>query len=217
VTIHVNIQDILQSYFRNAATYYPNAADAGRTTYFSKVGMDFMDASAFAMSGLKPTFPLFSRHVNLLQLIASFIRGFHDDPEANPSLDYLFFVSFTYVYGLLLRKSGRVVITTETGRDLILALLQYYGRVSLRKDIEDAFHNWHDSWRTFDESWNDLVDCARELGIVVLPPAQELVADLAPLERAEIQESDHQSGDAVVEVLHDHHASTCSSSKLDDG
>jgi len=177
--------------------------------------MDFMDASAFALSGLKPTFPLFSRHVNLLQLIASFIRGFHDDTEASSSPDYLFFVSFTYVYGLLLRKSGRVVITTEIGRDLILALLQYYGRVRLRKDIEDAFHNWYDSWRTFDESWNHFVDCARELGIVVLPPAQE--ADLAPLERAEIQESDHQSGDAVVEVLHDHHASICSSSKPDDG
>jgi len=179
--------------------------------------MDFMDASAFALSGLKPTSPLFSRHVNLVQFIASCIRGFHDDPEAISSPDYLFFVSFTYVYGLLLRESGRIVITTETGRDLILALLQYYERVSPRKDIEDAFHNWHDSWRTFDESWNDFVDCARELGIVVLPPAQELLADLAPLERAEIQESDHQSGDAVVEVLHDHHLCICSSSKPDDG
>jgi len=34
--------DIVQSYFRNAATYYPVAADAGCTTYFSEVGMDFI-------------------------------------------------------------------------------------------------------------------------------------------------------------------------------
>jgi len=102
---------ILQSYFRNAATYYPNAADAGRTTYFFKVGMDFMDASAFALSGLKPTFPLFSRQVNLIQFIASCIRDFRDDLEASPTPDYLFFVSFTYVYGPLLRESGRIVIS----------------------------------------------------------------------------------------------------------
>jgi len=85
--------DILRSYFRHAATYYPVAADAGCTTYFSQVGMNFIYRSAHAVSELKPTSPLFSPHVNILQSLASDLRGLHEDPEAGPSLDYLFFAS----------------------------------------------------------------------------------------------------------------------------
>src|SRR6188768_1088060 len=92
--------DILQSYFRHAATYNPDTADAGCTTYFCKVGMDFIYESARAASRLKPTSPLFSRDVNVLQSLASDLRDLHDDPEARPSPDYLFFASFAYAYRL---------------------------------------------------------------------------------------------------------------------
>jgi len=68
---HEQLLDILQSYFRHAATYNPDTADAGCTTYFSKVGIDFIFQSAYAASKLKPTSPLFSRHVNVLQSLAS--------------------------------------------------------------------------------------------------------------------------------------------------
>ena len=54
------ILDILQSYFRHAATYNPDTADAGCTTYFSKAGMDFIYDLASIASKLEPTSPLFS-------------------------------------------------------------------------------------------------------------------------------------------------------------
>ena len=207
--------DILQSYFRNASMYYPDLADAGSTTYLSRVGMDFIRESAYAMFYLEPTPPLFSRHVNILQALASGLRDLDEDPEAGPSPDYLFFASFTYAHWLLNCKSD--TITTKTGRDLILAILQYRERVILRKDFEDGFYNLNDYRWTFDRGWSDFVDKAIALGIVIPPLAQEPVADLPPLEYAEIQEEpDHPSGDAVVEVLHDSHASIHSSSKADD-
>jgi len=207
--------DILQSYFRHAATYNPDTADAGCTTYFSKVGIDFIYESAKAASKLKPTSPLFSRHVNVLQSLASELRDLHEDPEAGPSPDYLFFASFAYVYRLLSWDSD--IITTETGRNLILAILQYRERVSLRKDFEEGFYNSDIHGWKFDNDWSYFVDNARTLGIVVPSLAQEQPADLPPLESAEIQEElDHPSGDAVVEVSHGHHSSIRSSSKIDD-
>jgi len=207
--------DILQSYFRHAAAYKPNTADAGCTTYFSKVGIDLNFHLAWAASKLKPTSPLFSRHGNVLQSLASDLRGLHEDPEAGPSPDYLFFASFAYAHWLLFFHSD--IITTETGRDLILAMLQYRERVIPRKDSEERFYNLNYNGLKFDRDWCYFVDKARALDILVPPLAQEPPADLPALESAEIQpEPDHPSGDAVVEVLHDHHASIRSSSKTDD-
>jgi len=207
--------DILQSYFCHAVTYNPDTADAGSTTYFSRVGMDFSFQSAYAASKLKPTSPLFSRHTNILQSLASDLRDLHENPEAGPSPDYLFFASFTYANRLLFWDYDTIV--TETGRDLILAMLQYRDRVIPRKDFEEGFYNSDIHGRKFDDDWSNFVDEARALGIVVPPPAQEPPADPPSLESAEIQEElDHPSGDAVVEVLHDHHSSIRSSSKIDD-
>jgi len=207
--------DILQSYFRHAATYNPNTADAGCTTYFSQVGRDFCSKLAYIASTLTPTSPLFSPHVNVLQSLASDLRDLHGDPEAGPSPDYLFIASFTYVRGLLFLESD--IITTETGRDLILAILQYRDRVIPRKDFEEGFYNSDIHGWKFDNDWSYFVDKARVLGIVIPPLAQEPPADLPPLESAEIQEElDHPSGDAVVEVSHGHHSSIRSSSKIDD-
>jgi len=207
--------DILQSYFRHAATYNPDTADAGSTTYFSEVGIDFIFQSAQEAFKLKPTSPLFSRHVNVLQSLAYELRDLHEDPEAGPSPDYLFFASFAYANWLLSWDSD--IITTETGRDLILAILQYRERVIPRKDLEDGFYDLNLYRWKFDNDWSEFVDNARALGILAPPLAQELPADLPSLESAEIQEeADRPSGDAVVEVLNDHHASSRPSSKTDD-
>jgi len=206
--------DILESYFRHAATYNPDTADAGCTTYFSNVGIDFIFESAKAASKLEPTSPLFSPHVNVLQSLASDLRDLHEDPEAGPSPDYLFFASFAYANQLLFRESE--LITTETGRDLILTILQYHERVIPRKDLEERFYNLKIQQWKFDNHWSEFVDEARAIGILVPSLAQEPPADLPPLESAGIQpEPDHPSGDAVVDVLHDH-ASVHSSSKPDD-
>ena len=106
---------------------------------------------------------------------------------------------------------------TETGRDLILAILQYRERIIPRKDLEDGFFTSNIYGQKFDDDWSEFVDKARALGIVVPSLAQEPPAALQPLESAEIQEEpDHPSGDAVVEVLHDCHASIRSASKTDD-
>ena len=208
--------DILQSYFRHARTYNPDTADAGCTTYFSKVGKGFICDSAYLVSTLKSTSPLLSRHADVLQSLASDLRGFHEDPEAGPSPDYLFFASFVYAYRLLCYHSD--IITTETCRDLILAILQYRERVIPRKDFEERFYNLNSHEWKFDHDWSKFVDKARALGILVPPLAQEPPADLPPLESAEIQEEPiHPSGDAVVEVSHGHHSPIRSSSKIDDG
>jgi len=206
--------DILQSYFRHAATYNPDTTDAGCTTYFSKVGMDFIYRLAYAVSKLKPTSPLLSQHVDVLQSLASDLRDLHEDPKAGPSPDYLFFASFAYANWLLLQKSD--IITTATGRDLILAILQYRERVIPRKDFEEGFYNMNLFGWTFDHDWSQFVNKARGLGIVVPSHAQESPADLPPLQSTEIHEPDHPSGDAVVKVLHDSHASIRSTSKTDD-
>jgi len=207
--------DILQSYFRHAAIYNPDTADAGCTTYFSKVGMSFIFRSADAVSELNPTSPLFSPHVNVLQSLASDLRDLHGDPEAGHSPDYLFFASFAYAIRLLYRDSD--IIATETGRDLILAILQYRERIIPRKDLEDGFYNSNYFGRTFDNHWSEFVNRARPLGIVVPSLAQEPPADLPPLESAEIQEElDHLSGDAIVQVSHGHHSLIRSSSKIED-
>ena len=204
--------DILQNYFHNATTYYPDATDVGSTTYFSRVGINFIRKSAIAVSEVKPISPLFSRHINLLQSLASGLRDISDDPEAGPSPDYLFFVSLAYVQWLLLHKSD--TITTETGRDLILAILQFRQRGIPRKDIEDGFYNSY-GW-VFDDDWPDFVHRARKLGIVVSSPDEKPPAELLLLECTEIKEADHPAGDAVISVLHGHDASTWSS-KTDDG
>jgi len=207
--------DILQSYFRHAVTYNPDTADAGCTTYFSKVGMEFVFQSANAVSKLNSTSPLFSPHVNVLQSLASDLRDLHGDPEASPSPDYLFFASFAYAQWLLFLDSDTIV--TETGRDLILAILQYLERVNPRKELEEGFYNIDIYDQNFDHDWSEFVNKARALGIVVPSLAQEPPADLPPLESTEIhEEPDHPSGDAVVEILHDSHAPIRSSSKTDD-
>jgi len=207
--------DILQSYFRHAATYNPDTTDAGCTTYFSNIVMDFFYESAKAASKLKPTSPLFSRHVNFLQSLASDLRDIHEDPEAGSSPDYLFFASFAYAYRLLSWDSD--IIMTGTDRDLILAILQYREHVIPRKDFEEGFYNSNIFGWKFDNDWSNFFDSARAFGIVVPSLAQEPPADLLPLESSEIhEEPDHPSGDAVVEVLQDCHASIHSSSKADD-
>jgi len=177
--------------------------------------MDFIYKTAKAASKLKSTSPLFSRHINVLQSLASDLRGLHEDTEAGPSSDYLFFASFAYASQFLVLETD--TITTETARDLILAILQYRERVIPRKDFEDGFYNMNPDEQKFDHEWSEFVDNARVLGIVVPSLAQEPLADLPSLESAEIQEEpDHPSGDAVVEVLHDCHASIRSTSKTDD-
>jgi len=178
--LHEQFLDILQSYFCHAGTYYPVAADAGFTTYFSKVGMDFIFHLARAASTLKPTSPLFSRHTNILQSLASNLRSLHEDPKAWPSPDYLFFASFAYANRLLFWHSD--TIATETGQDLILAIFKYRERVIPRKDFEEGFYNSNLYGQTFDESWSKFVDKARALGIVVPSLAQEPPADLPSLE-----------------------------------
>jgi len=201
--------DILRSYFHNAATYSPDAADAG-STYFSRVGMNFIIKSAFIMCKLNPTSPLFSQHVTFLQSLSSHLRNLPNDSAVSSSPDYMFFASFPYVYRLLYRESN--AITTETGRDLILAILEYRERVILRKDIEDAFYNSGNDKSMFDTHWSFFVNRSRKLGIMAPPPAQEPSVDHVPFKSAAIQEEPgHPSGDAVVEFLHNHRASIPSS------
>jgi len=162
---------------------------------------------------VKPTSPLFSRHVNLLQLLASGLRVL---PEAGASPDYLFFASFCYVCGLLRYESD--IITTEPGRNLILAIYQYRRRVVPRKDIQDGFYKSHHHGWTFDDNWTEYDTCTRQIGIEVPLPSQEPAAYLSPLGFVELEEElDHPSDDAVVEVLHNHRASILSSSKTNDG
>jgi len=197
--------DILQSYFRNAASYHPDEGDAGSTTYFSRIGMSFILQSANAVSKIKLTSPLFSRHVNLLQSLASGLRNFHDDPGA-PSPDYLFFASLAYVYRLLYYGPSDA-ITTETGRDLIFAILQYHERIIPRKDIEDGFYNSYGD--TFDVAWPYFVDRARKLGVAGPPPDEESPAAHALISKKNL--TTHM-------VMHYHHASIQSSSeKKNDG
>lgn len=204
--------DILQSYFHSATTYYPNPADAGSTTYFSKIAMDLICESARAVSKLKPTAPPFSRHIDLLQSLASGLRDLNLGAEAGPLPDYLFYASFAYVYQLLNWSSD--AITTETGRDLILAISQYRERVIPQKAIEDGFYN--STWRTFGNDWPKFENYAGVCGIVVPPSTKELLADPAPIECTEIQENPvHPSSDAVVEVLDYHYATSHPSSKSD--
>ena len=208
--------DILQNYFRNAATYYPDTAAAGSTTYFSKVGMKFTMMSALIVCKLKPTSSIFSRHVDLLHSLASGLRAHHDDLEAGPSPDYLFFASFTYAYRLL--TDGSDTITTETGQDLILAILHYRERCIPREDMEHSFYNSPGRW-TFGSHWGNFIRHIGRLGIVVPPNTQGPPSDRPLLERRpEIQEEPAQpSGDTVVEVLDHRHASIRPSSKTDDG
>jgi len=175
--------------------------------------MDFIHSSVLAVSELKPLSPLCFRHVNILQSLASCLRSLPADPEAGPWPDYLFFASFTYVHQLLLNESD--IITTETGRDLILAIYQYRERVNPRKDIQDRFFNSNGCGRAIDANWPSFVNCTEAL--VIPTPAQEPSADLASIKCAEIQEiRDHTSGDAVVENLHDYHSSIPFFSKTDE-
>jgi len=162
------------------------------------------------VSELKPTSPIFSRHVELLQSLVSGLLDHHEDEDActEPSRppDYLFFASFAYVYWLLGPKSD--LITTPTGRDLVLAILQYRARVIPRKDIEDGFYNSYGRGWKFATKWPNFIKSASELGVVV---DEEPPADLAPIEYAESR----LSGDPVIEVLGDHPLYTRSSSKTD--
>ena len=157
------------------------------------------------MSKVELTSPLFSRHVNLLQSLASGLQNFHDDPGA-PSQDYLLFASLAYVYRLLYYGPSDA-ITTETGRDLIFAILQYHERIIPRKDIEDGFYNSYGD--TFDVAWPYFVDRARKLGVAGPPPDEESPAAHALISKKNL--TTHM-------VMHYHHASIQSSSeKKNDG
>jgi len=174
--------------------------------------MNFIRESCSELSELKPTSAMFSRHDKLLQSLVAGLQIHHGDPEAGPSPDYLFFASFAYVYWLLVFESD--TITTETGRDLILAILQYRERVIPGKDLKEHFYN---SYGRFDNDWLSFINYATELGMVVPPTAQETPADLTSLDSAEIQERSRLAGDAVVKVLDNNHAFIWSSSKADVG
>ena len=63
--------DILKSYFANAAKYHPKPEDARKTTYFSRIGADFIYDSTFALHRLQPTSPLFPQHEHLLQYLTT--------------------------------------------------------------------------------------------------------------------------------------------------
>jgi len=207
------VLDILQSYFRNAATYFPDAAAAGTTTYFSRVGMGFIFGSALEVYKLKPTSPLFSRHANLLQSLASGLRGLCEGSIGGSTPDYLFFASFTYVRWLF--NLGSDIITTETGRDLILSILQYRNRVNPLNYIQDTLYNPNDCGWKYDDHWRNFVMRAGRLGIVVPPPASAPQPRLPTLAFAESQ-GQPPSGDVVVEVLHEHEPSIPSSTTDED-
>jgi len=191
---------ILKSYFRHAEKYHPKPDDAGETTYFSQVGVDFLVRSAKALQGLQPTSPLFSQHENLLKSLATSLQVLHDDLAVHPPPDYLFFASLLYIRWPLFYGWDKEIIKTDAGRDLILAILRYHARVTrLRTDIAEGFYNTHGF--TFERDWPYFVEHAKELGVVLPPPAVQLLTDPLPLEDAQVQEERcSPSGDAVLEV-----------------
>jgi len=190
--------DILNSYFRNAATYHPKPEDAGKAIYFSSVGASFIFHSALSLPNLKPTSSLFSRHEGLLQSLTTSLQDLPDDLTTHPPPDYLFFASLLYVRLLLAFDSDKEIVKTDACQNLILSMLQYRAWVpQLRKDVEESFYN---TIFTFEKDWPDFVRRANKLGVVLPPPAMP-PSDPPPLEGTEIQEKTRQpSGDAIVDV-----------------
>lgn len=193
--------NILKSFFCNAAKYHPKSEDAGKTTYFSPIGADFIYESAFALHKLQPTSPLFSQHENLLQFLATSLQVLYDDLHLPP--DYLFFASFLYVLWLLRFGLDEGINKTDAGQNLILAILEYHARVSgLRRDIEDGFYDAHSSLVTFEDDWPQFVEHAEGLGILLPPPVVRLPTDSPAVEGAEIQEEPCQPfSDAIVDIV----------------
>ena len=188
--------NILQSYFRNAATYHPKPEDAGKTTYFSEVGLGFILRSAQSLFKLQPTSPLFSQHENILQSLTTSIQDLNNDLAAHPPPDYLFFASLAYVNRLLFWDPEAKIIKTDIRQNLILAILQYHAHVTrLRTVIREDFYN---TCSNFEDDWRAFVLHAEKLGVVL--PLQ-LPTDLPTPESVEIQEESRQrAGHAIVQV-----------------
>jgi len=192
--------DILKNYFRNAAKYYPKPEDAGKTTYFSKVGASFIFDSAHYALRLQPTSPLFSQHQNLLKSLATSLQDLHDDLTAHPPPDYLFFASFTYVFCLLYYAPDAGIIKTDIGQSLILAILQYRAHIAqLRRDIEVGFCNAL-YWSLFELDWPKFVQLAEKLGVVLPPSAARLATDPTPEGTGIQEETREPCGDALVDI-----------------
>jgi len=184
--------DILKSYFRNTAKYDPKPEDAGKTTYFSLVGKDFLLKSTYALCKLQSTSPPFSQHQNLLQHLTSSLQDLQNDPTAHPSSDYLFFASLTYILWLLRWGRDAETVKTDIHQHLILAILQYHARTfQLRRDIKNRFYDT--SVFTFEWDWPDFIRLAEGLGVVLPPPAGQTLP-------ADIQDCHHPAGDVQVEV-----------------
>ena len=198
--------DILGSYFRNAAKYYPKPEDTGKTTYFSGVGMDFIFRSAVALVELQPASPLFSRHEDLLQSLATSLQDLHKNPATHSPPDYFFFALLLYVFCLLRFGSDEEVFRNEIGQNLILAILQYHAHApQLRRDVEEGFYNAVYGF-TFQQDWPIFVQRAKKLGVTtVSPPGAPLPTDppSQALKYGEIQEETRHglsSGDAIVNI-----------------
>jgi len=189
--------NILEGYFRNAVKYHPESQEAGKTTYFSRFGMDFVFQSAATMFKLKSTSPLFSRHQNLLQSLATSLQDLPDDPAVHPPPDYLFFASLIYVHNLLCFNIGGETIKTDIGQNLILAILQYHARATEQRVMEYEIYR---TWSDFERDWSEFVRSAEILGVVLPPPAVQLPTDSLPVEGTKIQEPCQASGDAIVDV-----------------
>ena len=195
--------DILDHYFYNAAKYHPKPDDAGKTTYFSRVGKDFLIRSAQALHKLQPTSPHFSQHKNLLQSLVASLQDIHDDLAAHPPPDYLFFASFIYVFWFLCSGPDDEILKTDIGQDLILTILQYHAYVApLRKDIEEGFYDVFAF--SFAHDWPIFVERAMKLGIVLPASAVQLATNSPPLGRiGTLEESRQLSGDTIVDIRGD--------------
>ena len=190
--------DILKNYFRKAAKYHPKPEDAGKTTYLSDVGADFILESAYALHKLQPSSPLFSQHEDLLQFLTTRLQDIRDDLAAHPAPSYLFFASSIYVDWFLRAWRVPEIIKTDMARNLILAILRYHARIT-QLQINTGFYDTIGFGLRYD-GWPGFVRYAEELGVVLPPPAEQPPPP-PPLEGAEIQEESSQpSGDSIVDV-----------------
>ena len=196
-----HLLDILKNYFRKAAKYHPKPEDAGKTTYLSRVGADFILESAYALHKLQPSSPLFSRHENLFQFLATNLQDIHDDLAAHPAPtgSCLFFASSLYIDWFLRTWRVPEIIKTDMARNLILTILRYHARVT-QLQINTGFCDTIGFGLRYD-GWPRFVRYAKELGVVLPPPAEQPPIDSPPLEGADIQEeSSQRSGDSIVDV-----------------
>jgi len=176
--------DILKSYFRKAAKYHPKPEDAGKTTYLSEVGADFILESAYALYKLQPSSPLFSQHEDLLQFLTTRLQDIYDDLAAHPAPSYLFFAPSIYVDWFLRTWRVPEIIKTDMARNLILAILRYHVRIT-QLQINTGLYDTIGFGLRYD-GWPRFVRYAEELGVMLPPPAEQ---PPPPLEGAEIQEN----------------------------